>query len=746
MRAVLLGYVCVAALSAAPAKAQTQEGPPSAEAAGTARDGGQADGGEIVVTAQKRVQNVQDVPLAVTVVSGQQLENSNVREFTELVKVSPSLAIRPSDSAQNANVSIRGIGTFAFSIGVESAVAIQIDDVPVAFQARAFTDLADIERVEILRGPQSTLYGKNASAGLINIVTRAPTSYLTGKASVTATTDQEYRTDLSLSGPISDTLGFRVSGSYRSFDGNVKNLTTGETVNGSDNITLRGKLAWKPSDALSVDVGLNYFKVDADPTFTYLALSPLARLRGNATQTPAVIMPGITPGPDNLKVAMNVQPYFKANGFSQSLRAALALPGGHSLVSISSHDGYESDDRIDSDRTASPIISNQADGRFDADVYTQELRLLSPSEQPFVYTLGLYYSNSEQRRGYVRGPVFSLANWNATAGSQQLAAFGQLDWEFIPRTTLTAGLRGQKEKIDYTFDDNRANTSFAGDSTDSVVTYRLGLRHELSDDLMLFGSYARGHKGQAYDLTTGFNQVRANLGPIRAEKSNALEAGLRAQLLDRRLTFNATAFKVDYEDLQTQSIEDINGVPTFRLTNVGKARTRGIEIDLFSRPTEALSLYGGATFLDAKFVDYATATCYPGQNAATGCTGTPGRQDLSGTRLPVPKYRANLGWDYSYPLGPVKGLLGGSFLWQSKVPSADPSTPLHSYSILNLSAGIGGIEKRWTIRAFVNNVFDKGYYVAVGNQYGNFGNREAIDSLPPRDFRRYAGVRLSAEF
>jgi len=704
------------------------------------------ESGDIVVTAQKRAENVQDVPLAITVATGAQLETANVRDFTELTRVAPSLSIRPADSAQNASVTIRGIGTFAFSIGVEPAVAIQIDDVPIAFQARAFNDLADIERVEVLRGPQSTLYGKNASAGLINIVTRAPGREFVGRAALTATTDDEYRAELSASGPVGDTLraGFGVS--YRTFDGNVRNVTTGDTVNGSENVTLRGRLIWEPTPTLSFDAQLNYARVDADPTYTYRVLSPNVRLRGNATQTLPVVMPGIVAGPDNLDVALNAQPFFVSEGFGRSLRASWTLPNDMTVVSITADDDYTSRDRLDSDRTASTLIANVADGTFDGDAFSQELRLLSPSASAIRYTLGLFYADSQQRRGYKRGPAFSLAEWRATSGSQQIAIFGQADWTFAARTTLTLGLRGQQEKIDYTYTDLRTApvANFAGDSTDGVATWRAGLKHDVSDDLMVFASYARGHKGQAYDLTTGFNQVRANLGPIRPEKSDAYEVGVRAQLFDRKLTLNGTVFQVDYRDLQTQSIEDILGVPTFRLTNVGQSRTRGIEADLLARPFRGLSIFGGITYLDAEFVDFATAACYPGQTATQGCTGTPPRQDLSGTRLGVPEVKGNIGFDLSVPAGSVEALLGGQFNWQSRTPSSDPATVIDAYGQLNLTAGVR-LDKGLTIRAFVNNVFDKGYPVAIANQFGNFGNQPAIDFLPGRDFRRYAGVRLSAD-
>ncbi len=727
-----------AAAQTSPDAAQTAAGVPEAV----------ADEGEIVVTAQKRAENIQDVPLAVTVVTGQQLETANVREFTELYKIAPSLAIRPSDSAQNAAISIRGIGTFAFSPGVESAVAIQIDDVPLAFQARAFSDLVDIERIEVLRGPQSTLYGKNASAGLINIVTRAPGTSFRGRAGVTATTDDEYRVDLSASGPVTETLRAGFGASYRTFDGNVRNLTTGDTVNGSDNVTVRGRLVWDATPDLLFDLNVNYADLRSTPTFSYRALAPDAALRGNVTQTPAVVMPGIVPGFDNLRVTNDDQPFFRSTSFGRSLRGAWTLPNEMTLVSITAFDDYRSGDRIDSDRTQSTLLRNRADGTLDGEAFSQEIRLLSPSTGRLRYTLGLFHADSEQRRTYRRGPAFSLADWNATAGSAQWAAFGQADWEFLPRTTLTLGLRGQRETIDYTFNDLRAGPTarFAGDSSDDVVTYRVGLKHDFSDDVMVFASHSRGHKGQAYDLTTGFNAVRASLGPVRAERSDAYEAGFRAQLIDRRLTVNGTIFQTDYNDLQTQAIEEIQGVPTFRLTNVGQSRTRGVEADVALRPIRGLNLYASGTYLDARYIDFRTAPCNPGQTVQQGCTGTPPRQDLSGQRFSVPMWRANAGWDLAVPVGAVEALFDGSYAWQSEVPNADPLIAVDTFGIFNLGAGIRSRDRGWTLRLFVNNLFDKQYSLAVGNQSGNFGGRTAVDFLAPRDFRRYGGIRLSTDF
>lgn len=249
------------------------------------------------------------------------------------------------------------------------------------------------------------------------------------------------------------------------------------------------------------------------------------------------------------------------------------------LTSISSHDEFQLDDRLDVDRTSYAQINNFQSGRFGADVITQEFRLLSPSDGDFRYTVGLFYGDNDLTRRFSRGPLFSLANWYATAGSTVKAAFGQADWTFLPQTTATLGARAQDEEIDYTFLDIQNSASFAGSSTDEAATYRVGLRHEFTDDFMLFGSHATGHKGQTYDLTTGFNAARAAAGPVEPEKSKSYEIGFKSRLLDRSMVLNVTAFNVRYEDFQQQGIELIGGAQNYRLTNVGTVETRGVEVE-----------------------------------------------------------------------------------------------------------------------------------------------------------------------
>ena len=203
---------------------------------------------EIVVTAQKRTQNIEDVPLAVQVIGASQLAAANVVSFEDFNRVAPSLLIRSDVQPINATVAIRGIGTNSFGIGVEPSVAVVVDDVPLAFQARAFSDMADISRVEVLGGPQSTLYGKSSTAGLINIVTPNPTSTFTASAAVTGTTDLENDVVAAVAGPISNTLGFRLL-DYNDFQGTLKNLYTDSHSDGTLSFNVHGKLVWDPTSA-----------------------------------------------------------------------------------------------------------------------------------------------------------------------------------------------------------------------------------------------------------------------------------------------------------------------------------------------------------------------------------------------------------------------------------------------------------------------------------------------------------------
>ena len=710
--------------------------------------------GDIIVTANKRAENVQRVPLAVSVISPAQLAVAGVRNFNDIGKLAPSLVVRPAEQPQNSNISLRGVGTFAFGIGVESSVAVLIDDVPVALTARAFTDLPDIERIEVLRGPQSTLYGKSASAGLINLITRAPTDTLHVRANAVATTDREYGGNVSISGPISPSIGYVFSAAYNSWAGNVRNLFDGKRVNGRETLNLRGKLRWEPTANSSVTLSANYINGNTTVGRPFIAISPTALLRGQAGLAPAVVFPGVTVGPNNQQISNNLPARTKYNGGGGYLRTELGVFGDTNLITVTSYDRFHLDDYLDQDDTAAPSTfgNNNQFGTFNSEQITNEVRLQSSAAKPFRYTVGTYFSNVSFNRPFTRGPYFSIANWYATAKQSQVAGFAQLDWEIVPNLTLTGGGRVQSEDVSYTFLDRAANNAyFQGRAHDTAGTYKASIRYQFTPDISFFATRATGYKGQTYDLTTGFNANRAAAGPIRPERSQDWEVGARTQFFDRRVTLNVTLFNTDYSDLQAQTIETLaDGTSNFRLTNVGGLRTRGIELEGSVRIGNDFNLGGGLTYLDAKYTSFTAAQCYPLQTAATGCTGTPTRQNVTGFRASqAPEVKFNVNADWSPRLGDrLRGIAQANWQYQSSVNFAinDPQTAQPAYHIVNVGLGVRDADKRWEIVAFVNNLFDKQYYSSLVNTAGNFGNQIATQALLPRDFRRYAGIRLAVNY
>ena len=744
---------------AAPQTAPTAATTQTAEAGSAAAvDEGGAAIGEIIVTANKRAENVQKVALAVQVLSGSQLAAQSVRAFDDLTRVAPSLVIRPAEQPQNSSVSIRGVGTYAFGIGVEPSVAVVVDDVPISIQARAFSDLSDIERIEVLRGPQSTLYGKSASAGLINIVTRAPSKDLSIDVHGIATTDEEFGGGVSVSGPLGADVGARVTASYTDFAGNVKNLANGDDLNGRKVFTTRGKLVWNSPAGVDVTLSANYEKGSTTVGRPFIRLAPGALLRNNPAQPISVVLPGVVATEDNTDVSLNFKPTNKYYGVGESLKIGYTFPAGQSLLSVTSNDYYKLDDHLDQDDTSSTLIDNRQVGQFRAKQLTQEFRLLAPGEDKFRYTLGVFYAYNQLARDFYRGPLFSLANWKATSNSEQIAGFGQLEWDILPGTTLTGGARIQQEVIHYSFFDiQNGNASFRGGSKDDFVTYKAGAKQQITSDISVYASYTTGHKGETYDLATGFNQNRAAAGPIRPETSDSIEGGFRGQFFDRRLTFNATVFTATYDDFQAQGIEFLaDGSTNFRLTNVGKVRTRGVEVEASARIMDDLSISGSAIYDDVKIRKFPGAQCFPGQTLAQGCNpgvgGAPATQNLAGFRpAQAPKWKATATFDFAPDIAgwPVRPVVQGNYVYQSKVNysiNQDPQTVQGGFGIANFSLGFRTQDKRLEVMGFVNNAFDKHYAANLFNSLGNFNNLRATQSLVPRDFARYGGVRVSFSY
>ncbi len=717
----------------------------------------------VTVTAQKRPQAMQDVPVAVSTVDERAIENQQIVGFSDLTRVSPALTI--NENPNNNNIALRGIGTFAFSIGIESAVSVIIDDVPVIQQLQAFSNLSDIARVEVLRGPQGTLFGKNSSAGVINIVTKESSEEQEGHAQVTLTSDGEKRLETGISGPLSDKVGYRLNAYTGNREGDVTNLESGAKLNGERSKGARLRLDFKPNSSLDGRLIADYNKRRIEgPVTTFLSVPPGASLRGVAPIGPALV--GITPGPDNRDVRMD-DPGF-AEHESRSIAGTLNWKlDNHTITSVTTWQDWQFDFLADFDGTNLDQLGPQSGGRFHGGVTaggpyrsrmsTQELRLTSNGDGALSYLGGLYYADSRTERSYLRGPVSNLANWEARSGNQTAAAFAQAEYRITPSTRVSTGLRFNRETIEVDFTNwlPAVPASFDGRSRDDATTGKIALQHDLAKDVMVYGSFATGYKGAGYDVSTGFNAARVRL-PVAPETSDSWELGMKSRFFRNRLQLNATVFHTDYEDFQAQSrrLDPLTQAYENVVTNVGELRTRGLELEVQAKPINTLLLEASVAWVDATIKKFPNTNCYPGQTAAEGCVlidGVP-LQDLSGKRLSnAPRTKLNLGATYNFPIGEsgYSGIANLNGQYQSSVNydlAANPLADQKGYGTVNGSIAFFNPSQNVKLTFYVNNLFDKSYASFVGDNYNVFNNVHVLTQTLPRNSDRYFGVRMKYDF
>jgi len=717
---------------------------------------------EIVVTAQKRAENVQNVPVSMTVVTADQLQTAGVHNFQDLSSVAPSLGVSGGGNGQNSSIEMRGVGAFSFSYLTEPDVAIIIDDVPVASQSQAFTNLSDVSQIEVLRGPQTTLFGKSASAGVVSITTQGPSSVFGGKVSTSFTGDGEETLDASVSGPITDTLKFRLTGSIDDFRGNVKNDYNDTWINGENTSSVKLKLRWSPTAKLTIDgtgtytnatgsLGLQPVPVKVSPTTTW-----------DGVGTAATLFPGVNINSKNSATSLDTNPALNYDIAAGAVKIAYDL-GWATLLSITSYSDYQTYNLTDFDFTSFNILGALTKGaqtgglnqvfHEETTQTSQEFRLVS-GPGAFRYVAGLWYADKSDFYTTVRGPNFPglgthlFASYFYNDSSTQYAAYGQSEWDFLPKFTLVTGLRLNDERIAYNIDNTYKNYLLNGSHNHGVVTGKVSLEYRPVKDINLFASYTRGYKGETYDLTSSFTPALAANGPVKPETSNSYEVGAKTQLFQRHLTLNLTAFETDYTNFQAQTILPTLG-SGFVLANVGSLRTRGVELDGRARVSSALSFNFGLSYLDATIISYPEGQCYYTQTAAQGCIG--GYWNLAGKTLPnAPKWKGNIDAQYTHAIAKTgfDGTLTGSVRYQSAVNyslSPDPDTEQGGFAIANLDLTVKPSEDgNYKFSVFVNNLFDTHYYNGM-TDYSGVSQANTFGFVP-RDFRRYYGVRASYAF
>lgn len=722
---------------------------------------------EIVVTATKRAQSVQDVPVAVSAVDQATIEAMRIDEFTDITRISPSLTVNRGDWATNSGFSLRGIGTNVFSINIEPSVAIVVDDVPLVRSSQAFSDLLDIERIEVLRGPQSTLFGKNASAGVVNVVTQAPGEDFDFRFRGGYTTDDQLDFGLTTGGPLSDAVGFRLSAFLKEReDGHIDNITTGEEVDGNESWGVRGKLVFYPSERVTATVFAELSESESTCCNATMRSVPANAAFLGFLPAPAVLA-GLDPAPDNTKIGSDDLTADDSEAWNAGLRLSIDI-GEHELLSVTAYNEWDYEVTRDVDGTAFDLLALFTGGAasgglvqgggFDLESLSQEFRLISPASETFEYVAGLYYSDVDYGRDFQRGPLFA-ANWVADTGTEVLALYGQGTLAVGENTSLILGARVQDEEISHGFDNALSGASLSGSDSETAATFKVGLQHRVNEDVMVFATASTGYKGQGYDISSSFNQQTSD-NPVGNEDSLAFEVGMKGTFLEGRLQLNPTLFFATYDDFQAQQARIINNVVELGITNVGELETYGLEIDFQAALTENLRLVGGIAYINAEIKKFPGADCWTGQTS--GCVelldsagmGT-GRQaqDLGGEDLNnSPDLKFTVSAEYLLPFEnlPFNGFFNLSYQWQDDVNFSllgDPGSEQEAYGIANLSLGIvESANERYTVTLFVNNLFDEDYVTSIANFGGLWGNAPTYIQTFPRDAERYAGIQLGIRF
>jgi iron complex outermembrane recepter protein len=700
-----------------------------------AQDGGKADTpasesetdgiAEIVVTAQYRSESLQKVPLAISSVAGDDLAAAGVSDLTGLSASVPGLYLS-SYSTLSPQLFVRGIGSNDDGITSEGAVGVYLDGAYVGRASSALFDLFDLERVEVLRGPQGTLYGRNTNGGAIKIETTKPSAdFHAGLEAGYGNYDQKTLRGL-VSGPLTDNVFAKVSGSFKKRDGWTRDMATGAKLNDEDSISLRGQLRILPSDTLEAVLSVDYARDRPTSSFKEVVGGTLFGLYQES--------------PDRFVGSYDVPGAFIRRNI---VGGSATINWDIGAATISSVSGYRKTDihyTEDYDSTPFPVVTLNTEQH--ARQFTQELRIVSKEgDSSFSWIGGVFYLRDRGRAtDQFLLPFFGLDDeiTNASTRTSSIAAFGELSYRVTPSLKITAGARYTHERKQLSVERLARPQSGAPafpfvPRTDSRISFdnfspRLVVEYQATDDVLGYASVTRGFK------SGGFNNFPADAvaaaTPFAPEKITSYEAGLKAMALDRHLRVNASAFLYDYTDLQVFAPIDTGAaLPVIQITNAAKARVKGLELEVMARPTKSLTFNLNYAHLLARYRDFPFGTV-----------------DLSGNRLSrSPRDTLNISAEWSGSLTAGTELrLRGEYVYSSNLfftPFNDPDLQTGNVGLFNASATIASNDGRWTLSGYGRNLGNKHYLAHGIDGLSNFFDLKTGQLAAPRQYGVTIGWR-----
>ena len=680
---------------------------------------------EIVVTAQKREQNLQDVGISITAFGREQLQELNLNNSNELVYLTPGLALgNPGGEGNITALSLRGIGQGDFADHQESPVAVYQDEVYDAYMGATNTTLFDQERIEILRGPQGTLFGRNATGGLVHYISRKPTDEFEGYGNISYAEYNHIRFEGAVGGPLADNLHARVSGFVNNHDTFVDNIGTGKDGNEADTWAVRGQVLFSPTDNLDILFRLEYYDTEITQWYYETAPATVNELGEAILVTPppgSEILDGDpfqvnNDGAVGLVAARGASPEgLRRDGYRGALRFDLDLNENITITSVTGLSEQNKFFNQESDGIPASIVTFATD--TNAQQLSQELRIASEQDR-LRWVAGLYYLTYDSDivldvGFFAPGAFFS----DQVVKTDNWSVFGQVEWDFAPELTVIAGLRYLNEdkeiyasgslagfiaglpipRISSTF--NPDNSPLASLKEDDIAG-KIQLNWQPADDLLFYATVSRGVKAGGFNATFGAPGITSSTTPYGKETPITYEAGFKSTLMNGRAQWNTSVYYYDYQDYQAFAY-----VALSQLVFNTDAEVYGVDSNLLISPFDGLELNLGINIMDTEAEDV-----------------TNPRGFVADRGLPyAPDVQVNGLARYSWPVWNGTMSLQGDFNYTSKNSFTifnDPATSIGDYIVGNARLSWTGADDRWGAAVFVKNIADKEYITYISNNSG----------------------------
>lgn len=711
--------------------AVAQEAPAPTTQVEDAEDAAEDDGRleEILVTAQHRRENLQEVPISVAAVSGETLTSLGVGGTRDLTNVVPGLQLNQSLSA--AQVYVRGVGQNIGQIGVEPPTAVYVDDVYLAQAASGLFSFNNIDQVAVLRGPQSTLFGRNTTGGVIQVTTRRPSFTSALVADIGYGNYETISGHIYATGPVSEKVAASIA--LQGLDQNEgfgRNIALDIETFDRSQAGGQLRLLWQPDAQTDID------------------LNVVVNRQSSSIGLASQIFPGSL-GQDRRSVYrgryLTETPFeakSKTGSTLASVRASREI-GSLDLVSISAAHFYSEDTTFTNNGLPAGFnAANTSMQDNSAETYTQEFRLQSSGDQRFTWSTGVYFLRDEVSINFGRYTDYNLTRTDVLDQStSSYAAFAQGTFALTKATKLTIGGRYTIDKkniggyllspagvVTTTVEAEAARTGYSTKSKWEAFTSRVALDHQLADNVLLYASYNRGFKSGGYSLGA------LNNPPVDPEHINAYEIGAKTELFDRRLRVNTSVFFYDYQDIQLRSVRPPSTV--ILLQNAAAAEVRGLELEFDAAVSSGFRLTGGLSYLDAKYTDFLYRCPTP---SPTGGNPTTVLCDLSGSQMMrAPDFTANLNGIVDVDLKGSGNLQFGLGAFYNSGFPFEPDGRLQQDSYVSMSGTVTWTapDESWNIQLWGANLLDEDIYASA-----QAAGSDAFQNGPPRTYGIRIGIR-----